>query len=89
MNWEDSVGPVDQRPKRLDLAWFTTESNAVGMHESCDWAKKADAVVMYAINLSTRGPEQARDIVEYASHPGSSRFSDMRVANGKKDPLNI
>ena len=32
-NWEDSVGPRDKRPKRLDLAWFTTESNAVGMHE--------------------------------------------------------
>ena len=27
-NWEDSVGPVEKRPKRLDLAWFTTESNA-------------------------------------------------------------
>ena len=25
-NWEDSVGPRELRPKRLDLAWFTTES---------------------------------------------------------------
>ena len=25
-NWEDSVGPVKDRPKRLDLAWFTTET---------------------------------------------------------------
>ena len=31
-NWEDSVGPREQRPKRLDLAWFTTETNEVGMH---------------------------------------------------------
>ena len=23
---------------------------------------------MYAVNLGTRGPEQARDIVEYANH---------------------
>ena len=88
-NWEDSVGPVEQRPKRLDLAWFTTESNAVGMHEFADWAKKANAEVMYAINLGTRGPENARDVVEYANHPGGSKFSDMRVANGKKDPLGI
>ena len=88
-NWEDSVGPVEQRPKRLDLAWFTTETNAVGLHEFYDWAKKADTEVMYAINLGTRGPENARDIVEYANHKGGSRFSDMRIANGKKDPLNI
>ena len=88
-NWEDSVGPAESRPKRLDLAWFTTESNAVGMHEFADWAKKANSEVMYAINLGTRGPEQARDVVEYANHKGGSKFSDMRIANGKKDPLGI
>ena len=86
-NWEDSVGR--DRPSRLDLAWFTTESNAVGLHEFADWAKKADTEIMYAINLGTRGPENARDIVEYANHPGGSKFSDMRIANGAKDPLNI
>lgn len=69
-NWEDSVGP--NRPNRLDLAWFTTETNEVGMHEFSDWCRKADAEVMYAINLGTRGPEAARDIVEYANHPGGS-----------------
>ena len=86
-NWEDSVGP--NRPKRLDLAWYTTETNEVGMHEFSDWCRKADAEVMYAINLGTRGPEQARDVVEYANHPGGTRLSDMRIANGKKDPLGI
>ena len=86
-NWEDSVG--SDRPSRLDLAWFTTESNAVGLHEFADWAGKADTEIMYAINLGTRGPENARDIVEYANHPGGSKFSDMRIANGAKDPLNI
>ena len=86
-NWEDSVGP--NRPKRLDLAWFTTESNAVGLHEFADWTKKADTELMYAINLGTRGPENARDIVEYANHPGGSKFSDMRIANGARDPWGI
>ena len=54
-NWEDSIGPRDQRPKRLDLAWFTTETNEVGLHEFVDWAKKADTQVMYAVNLGSRG----------------------------------
>lgn len=88
-NWEDSVGPREQRPKRLDLAWFTTETNEVGMHEFTDWAKAAGSEVMYAINLGTRGPENARDVVEYANHPGGSKFSDMRIANGKPAPLGI
>ena len=88
-NWEDSVGPIEQRPKRLDLAWFTTETNEVGLHEFFDWTQKAGSELMYAINLGTRGPENARDIVEYTNHKGGSKFSDMRIANGRKDPFNI
>lgn len=88
-NWEDSVGPVSERPKRLDLAWETTETNEVGLHEFYDWARKAGSEVMYAVNLGTRGAESARDIVEYANHKSGSKFSDMRIKNGKKDPLNI
>ncbi len=88
-NWEDSVGPRELRPKRLDLAWFTTETNEVGLHEFADWADDAGSELMYAINLGTRGPEQARDIIEYANHPSGSKFSDMRIANGRKDPFNI
>ena len=88
-HWEDSVGPVEQRPKRLDLAWFTTETNEVGLHEFARWAEKAGSDLMYAINLGTRGPEQARDVVEYANHKSGSKFSDLRIANGKKDPFGI
>ena len=88
-NWEDSVGPRDRRPKRLDLAWFTTETNQVGLHEFCQWAGEAGSQVMYAVNLGTRGPEQARDIVEYANHKGGSKFSDMRIANGRREPFDI
>lgn len=88
-NWEDSVGPAESRPKRLDLAWFTTETNEVGLHEFMNWAKLVDAEVMYAVNLGTRGADAARHIVEYANHPGGSRYSDMRIQNGAKEPFNI
>ncbi|MBO4881825.1 MAG: alpha-N-arabinofuranosidase, partial [Firmicutes bacterium] len=52
-HWEDSVGPVEKRPKRLDLAWFTTETNEVGLHEFAAWCEKAGSELMYAINLGT------------------------------------
>ena len=88
-NWEDSVGPRNLRPKRLDLAWFTTETNEVGLHEFADWAKQVDSEVMYAVNLGTRGPDEARNVVEYANHASGSYFSDMRIRNGRKDPFGI
>ncbi|MBR4443287.1 MAG: alpha-N-arabinofuranosidase [Clostridia bacterium] len=87
--WEDSIGPKAQRPRRLDLAWKTTEPNEVGLHEFAAWAKKAGADVMYAVNLGTRGPAEARDVVEYANHKGGSYLSDLRAKNGAKDPLGI
>ncbi len=88
-NWEDSIGPKEKRPRRLDLAWFTTETNEVGLHEFADWAKKADSEVMYAVNLGTRGPDAARNVVEYANHPGGSYWSDLRRQNGAEQPLGI
>ena len=88
-NWEDSVGPREERPRRLDLTWFTTETNEVGLHEFAHWAKKAGSEVMYAINLGTRGADAARNVVEYANHPGGSYWSDLRKKNGEADPLGI
>lgn len=87
--WEDSVGPRENRPKRLDLAWMTTETNEVGIHEFADWAKKADTEIMYAVNLGTRGPDDARNVVEYLNHPSGSLYSDMRIKNGRRDPFGV
>ncbi|MBQ7786393.1 MAG: alpha-N-arabinofuranosidase [Clostridia bacterium] len=88
-NWEDSIGPRSARAKRLDLAWFTTETNQVGLHEFADWARQANTEVMYAVNLGTRGADAARNIVEYANHPSGSYWSDLRIKNGAKDPFCI
>ena len=88
-NWEDSIGPRDQRPRRLDLAWGTTETNEVGLHEFVDWARKADTQVMYAVNLGTRGADAARNVVEYANHKSGSYWSDLRIRNGARDPFGI
>ena len=88
-NWEDSIGPRAQRPRRLDLAWGTTETNEVGLHEFVDWARKANTDVMYAVNLGTRGPDAARNVVEYANHKSGSYWSDLRAKNGAKDPFGI
>ena len=64
-NWEDGIGPVQNRPKRLDLAWGTTEPNYVGLNEFMSWCRKANSDCMMAVNLGTRGAEEARNIVEY------------------------
>lgn len=88
-NWEDGIGPVEQRPKRLDLAWKTMEPNEVGLHEFMAWSKALNLEVNMAVNLGTKGVEEARNIVEYSNHKGGSYWSDLRRKNGAAEPFAI
>lgn len=88
-NWEDGVGPVSKRPRRLDGAWHTIETNEFGLHEFMDWSRLANVEVMQAINLGTRGVDAARELVEYANHPGGTYLSDLRKSNGAAEPFDI
>ncbi|WP_068116536.1 arabinosylfuranosidase ArfA [Tropicimonas marinistellae] len=87
--WEDGIGPVDERPTRLDLAWHSSESNAVGIHEFADWADAAGTEMMLAVNLGSRGLDPARNFLEYVNHPGGSYWSDLRKKNGRDEPWNV
>ena len=88
-NWEDGIGPREQRPTRLDLAWHTSESNAVGIHEFADWCQTVGTEMMLAVNLGSRGVDEARNFLEYVNHPGGSYWSDLRIQNGRKEPWNV
>lgn len=87
--WEDGVGPASQRPRRLDPAWKSTETNQFGTDEFCAWCRRLGAAPMLAVNLGTRGPEDAANLVEYCNHPAGSAWSDRRRANGWRDPHQV
>jgi alpha-L-arabinofuranosidase len=88
-NWEDGIGPRDKRPTRLDLAWHTSDSNAVGIHEFAAWCETVKTEMMLAINLGSRGLDQARNFVEYVNGPTGSYWGDLRKANGRAEPWNV
>ncbi len=87
--WEDAIGPLEQRPARLDLAWHSTEPNLVGVDEFMRWAAKAGVEPMMAVNLGTRGVQEALDLLEYCNVPGGTQWSERRRANGAADPYRI
>ncbi len=88
-NWEDGIGPREQRPTRLDLAWHTSESNAIGVHEFAGWCDKVGAEMMLAINLGSRGLDEARNFVEYVNGPTGSYWGDLRKKNGRAEPFGV
>ncbi|MFG3204968.1 alpha-N-arabinofuranosidase [Streptomyces sp. NPDC048192] len=89
--WEDSVGPVENRPRRLDLAWHSTETNRFGLSEYIAFLRKLgpQAEPMMAVNLGTRGVAEALELQEYANHPSGTALSDLRAAHGDKEPFGI
>ena len=88
-NWEDGVGPVEARPARLELAWGVTEPNKFGTNEFMRWCKKAKTSPMMAVNLGTRGPEEARQLVEYCNHPSGTKYAELRRSHGYNDPWGV
>jgi alpha-N-arabinofuranosidase len=87
--WEDGVGPRENRPVRLDLAWRSIEPNTFGLNEFVAWAHQADVEPMLAVNLGTRGIQDACNLLEYANFPDGTKYSDLRIAHGIREPHNI
>ncbi|GIH22316.1 alpha-N-arabinofuranosidase [Acrocarpospora phusangensis] len=85
--WEDGVGP--DRPVRLDPAWKSIETNEFGLGEFMTWARAAGVAPMMAVNLGTRGVQEACDLLEYANHPSGTTLSDLRVKHGAAEPYDI
>lgn len=88
-NWEDGIGDHAKRPKKMELAWSSIETNEVGIDEFQEWAKRAGSEVMMAVNLGTRGMEEARNLVEYCNATTDTYYANLRRANGFDEPFGI
>jgi len=86
-NWEDGIGDKSSRPQKLDLAWFTVETNQVGVDEFQEWARRAGTEVMMAVNLGTRGPDEARNLIEYCNSNTNTYYANLRRKNGFEKPF--
>ncbi|HWU47016.1 MAG TPA: alpha-N-arabinofuranosidase [Humibacter sp.] len=87
--WEDSVGPREDRPRRLDLAWHSTETNEIGLHEFSSWLEKIESELMLAVNLGTRSTLEALDLLDYTNIASGSTLSDRRISNGRTDAFGV
>ena len=88
-DWRDGIGPSDDRPRRLDLAWRSIETNQVGTDEFLGWAAERGVEPMMAVNLGTAGITEAAALVEYCNHPGDTHWSDLRRRHGHADPYAV
>ena len=88
-DWRDGVGPVELRPRRLNLPWRSVETNEFGIDEFMHWSRKANVIPIFAVNLGTKGIENATEFLEYCNHEGGTFYSDLRKKDGAEKPYKI
>jgi alpha-L-arabinofuranosidase len=88
-NWQDGIGPKEQRPVRKDLAWGGIDNNHVGTDEWVHLNKSIGSENVLCINLGLGTINDARYWVEYCNLKSGTYYADLRVKYGNKEPFNI
>jgi alpha-N-arabinofuranosidase len=88
-NWLDGVGPKRDRPRVLDKAWNSINTNQFGTNEYMGWCKAVGALPLMGLNLGTGTAEEAAALVEYCNVEGGTKWSDLRRKHGYAQPYNV
>jgi alpha-N-arabinofuranosidase len=88
-HWTDGIGPVDRRPKRLDLAWHAVEPNFFGTDEFIEYCRALDVEPYICLNMGTGTLDEARAWVEYSNGVSDTYWANLRRANGHPEPYGV
>jgi len=88
-NWQDGIGPKEQRPVRINLAWGGVDNNHVGTDEWMKLNKSIGSENIVCVNLGLGSIMDAVYWVEYCNYKSGTYYSDLRAKNGHKDPYDV
>jgi alpha-L-arabinofuranosidase len=88
-HWTDGVGPVEQRPRRMELAWHTEESNRFGTGEFIQYCRLIEAEPYLCANMGTGTLDEAQAWVEYCNGTGNTYWANLRRKNGHEEPYGV
>jgi alpha-L-arabinofuranosidase len=88
-HWQDGIGPRDQRPPRLEMAWGTVESNRFGTHEFLQYAEMLGTQPYICANLGTGTWTEAQQWVEYCNSSADTEMTRLRKKNGRSEPWKV
>ena len=88
-NWMDGIGPKDQRPVRINLAWGGLDNNHVGTDEWIELNKAIGSENVVCANLGLGTIDDARYWVEYCNYKKGTYYTNIRAANGHEKPYGV
>src|SRR5258706_15329329 len=74
-HWLDGVGPKEERPRMVEKAWNSIETNQFGLNEFMAWCKTAGTAPLMGMNFGTGTAEQAGGLVEYCNARGGAEWN--------------
>ena len=88
-DWKDGIGPKEQRPTRINLAWGGPETNHVGTDEWMALNKSIGSQNIVCVNLGLGSILDAAYWVEYCNYKKGTYYSDLRAKNGHPEPYHV
>lgn len=88
-HWKDGIGPKDERPPRMELAWERLETNRFGTNEFVDFARRIGTEPYFAVNMGTGTIEEAQQWVEYCNVKEGPYYAELRKKHGYPEPHHI
>ena len=88
-NWQDGIGPKEERPTRINLAWGGIDNNHVGTDEWIALNKAIGSENVICVNLGLSTIMDACYWVEYCNGEQGTYYADLRGRNGHPKPYGI
>lgn len=88
-HWQDGIGPLEQRPRRMNLSWHSEESNRFGTDEFLRYCRLINAEPYLCINMGTGTLDEAQAWVEYCNGAGDTYWANLRRQHGQLEPYQV
>jgi alpha-L-arabinofuranosidase len=87
--WQDGVGPKEDRPVRMELAWHDLEPNSFGTNEFIDYCRALNTEPYLVVNCGDGDMREARDWLEYCNATKDTTLVKLRKQHGYEKPHNV
>lgn len=88
-HWTDGVGPVEKRPRQMELAWHSVESNHFGTDEFMEYCRVMGIEPYLCVNMGSGSMDEARAWVEYCNGTGDTYWANLRRQHGHAEPYGV
>ncbi len=100
-HWEQTIGPMEERPGHKNVNWRYRTSDGIGFHDYLQLSEDLGAKPLYVVNVGIwhggftpvdsiqSWVDECLNALEYANGPVTSKYGALRAKNGHPEPFNI